>query len=76
MFRLLKELIAREQFNPNILGLFINPFYFARKGLYQSVSVLIVRLNGNLLDIGCGTKPYERMCNVDNIVLAKKFRDV
>ena len=45
MFRLLKELIAREQFNPNILGLFINPFYFARKGLYQSVSVLIVRLN-------------------------------
>lgn len=65
MFSILKELIAREQFNPNILGLFINPFYFARKGLYQSISVLIVRLKGNLLDIGCGTKPYERICNVD-----------
>ena len=49
MFSILKELIAREQFNPNILGLFINPFYFARKGLYQSISVLIVRLKGNLL---------------------------
>ena len=65
MFSILKELFAREQFNPNILGLFINPFYFARKGLYQSVSVLIVRLKGNLLDIGCGTKPYKSMCNVD-----------
>ena len=65
MFSILKELIAREQFNPKILGLFINPFYFARKGLYQSVSLLIVRLKGNLLDIGCVTKPYERMCNVD-----------
>lgn len=65
MFKKLKEIYRREQFNPKILGLFINPFYFARKGLYQNVSELVYHLNGNLLDVGCGTKPYQTIC--DNV---------
>ena len=64
----LKKLYLKEQFNPKILGLFINPFYFARKGLYQNVSKLITNLNGKLLDVGCGTKPYENICNVDEYI--------
>jgi SAM-dependent methyltransferase len=68
MLKRLKKLYIQEQFNPKILGLFINPFYFARKGLYQSVSVLILNLKGKLLDVGCGTKPYEGMCNVDKYI--------
>ena len=64
----LKQLYLKEQFNPKILGLFINPFYFARKGLYQNVSKLITNLNGKLLDVGCGTKPYENICNVDEYI--------
>ena len=68
MLKKLKKLYIQEQFNPKILGLFINPFYFARKGLYQDVSILILHLKGKLLDVGCGTRPYENMCNVDEYI--------
>jgi len=56
MIKKLKQIYTKEQFNPKIIGLFINPFYFARKGLYQNVSELIEHLNGKLLDIGCGKR--------------------
>ncbi len=65
MFKKFKEIYRKEQFNPKILGLFINPFYFARKGLYTNVSSLVSNLTGKLLDVGCGTKPYENIC--DNV---------
>lgn len=68
MLKKLKKLYINEQFNPRIIGLFINPFYFARKGLYQNVSKLISNLNGKLLDIGCGIKPYESITNVDEYI--------
>ena len=68
MLKKLKKLYKQEQFNPKILGIFINPFYFARKGLHQNVSKLITNLNGKLLDVGCGTKPYENICNVDEYI--------
>lgn len=65
MFR---KIYKNEQFNPKILGLFINPFYFARKGLYENVSELIPNMKGKLLDIGCGTKPYKDLCAVDEYI--------
>lgn len=63
MLNYLKKYYSSEQFNPNIVGLFINPFYFARKGLYKNISELIKNLNGKILDIGCGQKPYQSLCN-------------
>ena len=68
MIKELKQLYANEQFNPRFIGLFINPFYFARKGLYQNVSELIPNLKGKLLDIGCGSKPYQSLCKVDEYI--------
>lgn len=69
MLRKLKTIYQNECFNPKFLGLFINPFYFARKGLYQNIVSLIDNLNGKLLDIGCGQKPYEKLCtNVEEYV--------
>jgi len=68
MIKKLKQIYTKEQFNPKIIGLFVNPFYFARKGLYQNVSELIEHLNGKLLDIGCGTKPYQDLCKVDEYI--------
>ena len=68
MLKKLKKLYKQEQFNPKILGLFVNPFYFARKGLYRHVSILILNLKGRLLDVGCGTRPYEGVCNVDEYI--------
>jgi len=55
----LKSLFHKQEFNPGFISLFINPFYFARKGLYQHISEL-ARNNiiGRILDVGCGSKPY------------------
>ncbi len=68
MISKIKTIYKSEQFNPKILGLFINPFYFARKGLYESISKLSPNLRGKLLDIGCGTKPYKDICKVDEYI--------
>ena len=68
MLKVLKTLYRNEHFNPKIIGLFFNPFYFARKGLHKHMSELIENLNGRLLDIGCGMKPYESICKVDEYI--------
>lgn len=56
--RKLLAIYQREAFFPSLLGLLINPFYFARKGLAKHVTDLAVNITGKTLDIGCGTKPY------------------
>lgn len=48
----------REQYQPTWLGLFINPFYFARAGLRRELGRHFPRLTGEVLDVGCGNKPY------------------
>lgn len=68
MLKYLKDYYISEQFDPSILGLFINPFYFARTGLYKNISELIKNLNGRVLDIGCGQKPYEDLCHCDKYI--------
>ena len=35
MFDRLKASIRAQAFHPGFLGLLVNPFYFARKGLHQ-----------------------------------------
>ncbi len=56
----LKKIISEQDFHPNFLGIFINPFYFARKGLQQNIKLLAPNLHGKCLDIGCGNKHYVR----------------
>jgi len=68
MINKLKSIYLKEQFNPSLLGMLINPFYFARHGLYKNVSELMLHMRGELLDIGCGTKPYENICIVDRYI--------
>ena len=57
----LKEIYYREQFYPGLLGLFINPFYLARKGLVGAIGSLSQHVRGKTLDVGCGKKPYESL---------------
>ena len=68
MLKEIKKIYIQEQFNPSILGLFINPFYFARRGLFKNVAKLIPNLKGKLLDVGCGDKPYKSICTVDEYI--------
>lgn len=55
----LKSIYINIQFRPGILGIFLNPFYFARKGLYLHIRSLAKHITGKTLDVGCGNKPYE-----------------
>jgi SAM-dependent methyltransferase len=51
-----------KEFLPNIQYVFSNPFYITRRHLYRNIKELSDHFGtGLLLDIGCGTKPYERM---------------
>ena len=72
MLRMLKSFLMdwfiRQNFNPGWLGIFINPFYFARSGLYRAIKNLAFNLEGNLLDIGCGSKPYIKLFTVDSYI--------
>ena len=65
--RTIREILDNEAFNPSpVLGLFLNPFYFARKGLYKNIAGLSSHIQGGaLLDVGCGTKPYKHLFLVD-----------
>ncbi|TNE78341.1 MAG: SAM-dependent methyltransferase [Bacteroidetes bacterium] len=56
-----REIKYKEDFNPGFLGLFINPFYFARKGLFHHMKELAQQLDGDLIDVGCGRKPYRSL---------------
>ncbi len=60
--------VENERFSPGVLGLFINPFYFARKGLYRELGLLSRKLSGKLLDVGCGSKPYRRSFSVTDYI--------
>jgi len=61
MREMLRARYQRESFFPTWLGMFINPFYFARKGLAAHVRDLGKCISGRTLDIGCGSKPYEQL---------------
>ncbi len=64
MLKKLKSIYCREMFFPSGLGVFFNPFYFARSGLSAAMAKMSTEIKGNLLDVGCGTKPYREMFNV------------
>src|SRR5437764_602685 len=46
----------------------VNPFYFARKGLFDAVGKLAPNVRGKVLDVGCGSKPYRELFTVDSYI--------
>jgi len=42
-------------------SIFTNPFYFIRKGLHVAIKKLAGELKGDVLDFGCGNKPYRSL---------------
>lgn len=51
----------RQRFFPNWFSLLINPFFFIRLALVKAVKQYAVELKGDLLDFGCGSKPYQSL---------------
>jgi hypothetical protein len=64
----LRSAVSREQFHPGSLGTLVNPFYFARRGLVEAISQLAPEIRGGVLDVGCGSKPYRELFQVDHYV--------
>jgi hypothetical protein len=70
MKNFLKNLWRRETFNPSyMLGIWINPFFIIRKGLINGVIEISDHVKkGKLLDVGCGSKPYKEIFDVDEYI--------
>jgi SAM-dependent methyltransferase len=68
MLSRLRRFYARQSFHPGVGGLFLNPFYFARKGLHGQIAALSAAVAGSVLDVGCGTKPYRELFRVERYV--------
>lgn len=64
----LKKFYLKQQFQPNILGAFFSPFFIARYALYQEVRKSCSAISGRVLDIGCGSKPYENLCSATEYI--------
>jgi len=64
----LRILMRKESFFPSWIGIFVNTFYFARRGLADAMMRYSKSLSGVLLDVGCGTKPYQSLFDVDEYV--------
>ncbi len=57
----MNSFLLKQYFQPTpILGMLFNPFYIARKALWDKISSLGKHIYGKTLDIGCGSKPYEK----------------
>ncbi len=50
-----------ESFRPTLLSMVVNPAYIIRRGLFLAIRDLGQNISGDVLDFGCGSKPYESL---------------
>ncbi|HNB82746.1 MAG TPA: hypothetical protein PLP14_11635, partial [Chitinophagaceae bacterium] len=49
---------SSQIFSKSWFSLTYNPMFFTRRFLYRGIEQWAPRLQGHVLDLGCGTKPY------------------
>ncbi len=54
----MRRWLLRLRFGSGPLTALVNPFYLARSGLARAIRDYAGRVEGRLLDVGCGSKPY------------------
>jgi SAM-dependent methyltransferase len=59
LISILRKYHIRQLFFPNIVSIFINPFYLIRRGMPNKIVEYALNFNGKMLDFGCGHKPYK-----------------
>jgi SAM-dependent methyltransferase len=55
---MIKKFVLTETFMPTMLSIIFNPVYLLRRGIYREVKAKATVLQGDILDFGCGSKPY------------------
>lgn len=68
LFNKIKKYILKQSFSPDFFGVFLNPFYFARLGLYKNIRELSHFISGDILDVGCGQKPYQYLFSFNKYI--------
>lgn len=58
MLHRLRSFVICQMYHPGPLGMAVNPYYHARRGLARHIKDLAPRLRGAVLDVGCGQTPY------------------
>jgi SAM-dependent methyltransferase len=56
--------LKKQSFQPSGLSILFHPFYFIRRDLFRNIRKQCNFLTGDLLDFGCGRKPYEDLFTV------------
>jgi len=64
----LRRHLRTQHFNPSFIGVFVNPFFLARRQLWVEMAGLAPMASGRLLDVGCGSKPYRALFDVAQYV--------
>lgn len=61
----IKEIVNQHFFKPAWYSVVINPYFIARRGLLNKIKKFANNdFSGkNILDVGCGIKPYEKFFN-------------
>lgn len=62
------NIFTKQEFNPGIIGLFTNPFYFSRRALHANIIKHCHVITGKVLDVGCGKKPYQHIFNCSEYI--------
>jgi SAM-dependent methyltransferase len=64
----LREWIRLRQFARTRAGASVNPFFLARRLMWQEIGRVAPALRGRVLDVGCGTKPYRNLFDASEYV--------
>ena len=69
MINFLKELKKKNEFTPNYMGIFFNPYFIVRYNLFRIIKKISAKLDINtMLDFGCGSKPYKNCFKYKNYI--------
>lgn len=55
------KIISQQTFSPSFWGFLINPYFITRRRIFRSVAKASKYMRGDILDFGCGSRPYERL---------------
>jgi SAM-dependent methyltransferase len=72
----IKNIYRKELFLLSVLAVITNPLYILRNGLYKTISSMASQVTGNVLDFGCGSKPYESIFKNAQSYVGIEIKDI